>query len=199
MASIFDEDYKSPYGMEDEEVAGLKRTLGGTVTENDGSTPALSRLAGAAARLLEEKKDLIDSGKTRKVYRWKKDGNKVVKPYWLKAEGETRWVAVRPCGEDFGGKTFLGLLVGEVALSVSFTEVGPGDEAGTQVVELEHTHHNPLILIPELGKTVFGCESWWGEIKGPEGLKKITNQDVNSVWYVQALKALTRSKVDGEG
>lgn len=37
---------------------------------------------------------------------------------------------------------------------------------------------------------VYGCESWWGEIKSPDHLREITNADIDNVWYVQALKLL---------
>lgn len=37
-------------------------------------------------------------------------------------------------------------------------------------------------------------ESWWALIKGPEHLKEITDGDIQSVWYVQALKAMTEAE-----
>ena len=30
---------------------------------------------------------------------------------------------------------------------------------------------NPGIFVPELGKIIYGCESWWSEIDNPEDLR----------------------------
>jgi hypothetical protein len=133
---------------------------------------------------------LIRSGKTRPVYQWQDEQEEIVVRHWRSPEGPAAWVAVRPCEEDFGDKTFLGLLVGDVALSVNFSDAGLGEEDGTHVVEIGRSDYNPLILIPELGRTVLGCGSWWSIVKCPEDLKKISDADINSVWYVQAAKAL---------
>lgn len=97
------------------------------------------------------------------------------------------FVAIRPCADEYENKTFLGIMVGDVALSqgVSFNK-----ESGT--LKVSKTFHNPGILVPELGKVIYGCESWWGLIKTPEDMEKITDQDINNVWYVQALKALEK-------
>ena len=51
-----------------------------------------------------------------------------------------------------------------------------------------------MIYIPENGRVVFGVESWWGEIKSVDDLKDITDADINSVWYVNALKAMTENE-----
>lgn len=49
---------------------------------------------------------------------------------------------------------------------------------------------NPAIWVPDQNRIVWGMGSWWGIIEKEEDLKKITNQDIENVWYVKALKAL---------
>lgn len=96
------------------------------------------------------------------------------------------WVCVRPCGAEYKDKTYLGVLLGAVPLG---TSVGFNRETGQLMIR--DGHRNPAIYIPDLKKIVLGCESWWGAIKSPEGLKQITDADINNVWYVRALKELS--------
>lgn len=95
------------------------------------------------------------------------------------------WVAVRPCDDASKGKTFLGVYLGELALSQ-----GCSFQRATGILSVYMGMHNPAIYVPELKRIVFGCGSWWGVIEGPEGLKKISDQDIENVWYVRALKEL---------
>lgn len=97
------------------------------------------------------------------------------------------FVSVRPCDEECEGKTYLGVFLGNLALSMSI-----GYDAKTMTLFPQHTMHNPAMWVPELKRIVMGCGSWWGEIKNPEDLKNITNQDIENVWYVQALNALSK-------
>ena len=90
-------------------------------------------------------------------------------------------VSIRPCGDEYGGKTYLGIYLGDIARSV-------GVKFKDGVLKPFHTFHNPAIFVPDLKKTIFGCESWWGEIKSEEQLKQITNEDIENVWYVRLLK-----------
>lgn len=94
----------------------------------------------------------------------------------------TGWVKIRPCGEEYGNKTYLGWYLGDMAVGVQ-AYVKEGDLTLL-------SHNNPAIFVPELGKVIFGCESWWGNINSPADLADITDADINSVWYVQALKDL---------
>jgi hypothetical protein len=95
------------------------------------------------------------------------------------------FVSVRPCAAEYEGKTFLGVLIGDVALGIG---VSFNPQTG-RVTPVRHMY-NPGILIPDLGKIVYGAESWWGLIKTPDDLKQITDLDIDNVWYVQALKKL---------
>ena len=96
------------------------------------------------------------------------------------------WCSVRPVGE--GNKTYLGVYLGDLILSTEFFY---------HTVEKTLTlmpHNNPALWVPDLERIVWGCESWWGTIDSPEELREITDLDINNVWYVKALKALTEKK-----
>jgi hypothetical protein len=95
------------------------------------------------------------------------------------------WVAIRPCDEACKGQTYLGLLLGDIALSF-----GIRFNRRDGILCVSPSFHNPAVFVFDLGKIVFGCESWWGPIKGPDDLKQIANKDIDNVWYVQALKAM---------
>ena len=100
----------------------------------------------------------------------------------IKETGATgEFVKIRPCAKELEGKTYLGIMIGDAALSSS---INITDDK----INCSWAFYNPAILIPELGKIVYGCESWWGMIKSKDDLKEITNQDIDNVWYVQALK-----------
>lgn len=92
------------------------------------------------------------------------------------------WIAVRPCGEKYGNKTYLGVLIGEVALSMGVTFDKKANQLGVM-----RFRHNPMIYIPQLSEVVWGCESWWGKIRDPAHLRQITDDDIQNVWYVKAL------------
>jgi len=93
-------------------------------------------------------------------------------------------VKVRPCGEEYGKKTYLGFYLGDLPLCItgSFNR-----EKGIYKVG---TMSNPAIYVPELRKIVFGCESWWEEIQSPDEIKDITDDDISNVWYVKLVKAM---------
>lgn len=98
------------------------------------------------------------------------------------------FVAVRPCGNEYEGKTHLGILLGNFPQGVSYSQ----SKEDPDVIEVKLSHGNPAMYVPSLKKTIFGCESWWHEIKQPEDMKNITDEDINSTWYVQALKAIEK-------
>ena len=97
-------------------------------------------------------------------------------------------VKIRPCAEEYDGKTYLGIFLGDLPVSsyVSFDE----DRAKLDV----HHMNNPAIFVPELNKIIFGMESWWGIIKDEKQLKDITDLDIENIWYVKLLDALTKGK-----
>lgn len=103
-------------------------------------------------------------------------------------------VKINPCGEEYGGKTYLGILLGDLPIgtTVSFHHDDQKLHIGAMT--------NPAIFVPELKKIIYGCESWWGEIEKPEDLKDITPEVINNVWYVKLLKEMgekdERTKTD---
>ncbi len=92
-------------------------------------------------------------------------------------------VKVRPCSKEFEDKTFIGVMIGDAALSscVSIEE---------NKIVCSWAHYNPAILIPDIGKIVYGCGSWWGRIKSESDLKDISDMDIDNIWYVKALKQI---------
>lgn len=99
---------------------------------------------------------------------------------WSQARAkEFKPVAVRPADSK---ETYFGIYVGDLATGASGSF-----HATSGVLTLKLGHHNPAILVPALGRIVFGYESWWGVIKSEDDLKKITDQDIQNVWYVKAL------------
>ena len=103
-----------------------------------------------------------------------------------------RYVSIRPVAKQYEGKTFLGLYLGEFPVNLIVT-FRPKDKRLTMM-----SRGNPAIFVPDLDKVVFGFESWWGEIKSPEQLKQITNEDIQNIWYVKALKQLTEQDEEDE-
>lgn len=108
-------------------------------------------------------------------------------------------VAVRSVKEAHGDKTRLGILVGFVPLSVSVALKHPEGNQTEGSIMIASRSTNPVIFIPELGESVLGAESWWGPIKDEKQLKEITNDDIQNVWYVKALKQLAETKAKKEG
>ena len=92
-------------------------------------------------------------------------------------------VAVRPCDKACGGKTYLGFFIGDLPTSVHCTYADD-----SKVLTIDTGVSNPCILVPELGRLVWGYESWWYKIDSPDDLKQITDDDIDNVWYVKALK-----------
>lgn len=93
-------------------------------------------------------------------------------------------VRISPCGDEYKGKTYLGILLGDLPIGafISFSR-----ESKRLLVA---PHSNPAIFVPELKKIIYGCESWWGEIESPEDLKDMTTEEINDQWYVRLLKEI---------
>ncbi|MCU5279878.1 hypothetical protein [Bacillus thuringiensis] len=91
-------------------------------------------------------------------------------------------VKVRPCNEKYGGKTYLGIFLGDA-------DIGFHVSHNTKSKELSIIrHYNPAIFVPELKEIIYGAGSWWGKINSEEELKEITDADINDVWYVKMLQ-----------
>lgn len=98
--------------------------------------------------------------------------------------GKIRWVAIRPCSEG-SNKTHLGIYLGDLAISASAQY-----NRASGVLTFSPTFHNPAIFVPDLGRLLFGCESWWRDIESPDDVRQITDADINGVWYVRMMKDL---------
>lgn len=96
-------------------------------------------------------------------------------------------VKIRPCGEEYGNKTYLGFYIGDMPTHV-YSSYNPE----SNILTIKNST-NPAIFVPELKKIIFGYESWWGEIKNEEELKEITNEDIDNIWYVKLFKKLNLS------
>lgn len=95
------------------------------------------------------------------------------------------YVAVRPCGPEFGGQTYLGVLLGDIATGASASF-----DPKTGVLAVGLNFHNPAIWVPDFSRLVFGMESWWGVIESLEDFKQITAADISNIWYVKAMREL---------
>lgn len=105
--------------------------------------------------------------------------------YSLDKESIGKFVRISPCAEEYKGKTYLGLFLGDLpgGPSVSYS-----DEAKVLTIK---PFMNPAIYVFDLKKIVFGMESWWGVVESEDDLKKITLETINDQWYVKALKAVS--------
>lgn len=122
------------------------------------------------------------------------DTEPVARAGWGESPGS--FVTIRPIGNDNPeNKTFLGLLVGDIAVT---TGVSYKEGEGGRVLTVKRSMYNPAIFVFELKRIVFGYESWWGVIESEDQLSQITDADINDVWYVRALKALAADRVREE-
>lgn len=97
-------------------------------------------------------------------------------------------VKIRPCNDKYRNKTFLGIYLGDA-------DIGMNLNFNRDTKELEVIRsRNPAIFVPDLKKIVYGVESYWGEIKTENDLKDITNNDIENIWYIKALKNVCDKK-----
>lgn len=110
----------------------------------------------------------------------------------LAKEGDL--VGVRPCGGDNpDNRTYVGIYLGDLPIKYIW-------EIHKETKKLHvHPTGNPGMFVPEMGRIVYGCESWWCKIKTPEQLKEITDKDIENVPYVKVLKAMLEKECkDGD-
>lgn len=105
-----------------------------------------------------------------------------------------RFVSIRAVESvDPEGKTRLGVYLGELNSGIH-VEYNPE----TQVLTVYRTGGNPAIFVPDLARVVMGYESWWKYINTPDDLRQITDADIDSVWYVRALKVMSQDSSSEE-
>ena len=110
--------------------------------------------------------------------------NSETRNYW-KDNDCGQIVKIRPCGKEYGDRTYLGILLGDLPLTNYISYQEETKELNVSV------SCNPAIFVPELKKIIFGMESWWGRIENADELKEITNDDIDNVWYVKLLKEMS--------
>lgn len=94
-------------------------------------------------------------------------------------------VKVRPVGDEFKDKTFLGILLGDLIVGV---EMSQGSKSKALIVQ---GMRNPAIYIPALKRVVWGRGSWWAEVEKEDDLSKlITDEVIGETWYVKALASM---------
>ena len=103
----------------------------------------------------------------------------------LHADRTGEFVKIRPCGEEYKGKTYLGILLGDMPVHPTASYNKTSKELSISMF------CNPAIFVPELKKVIFGCESWWGKITSKDDIEalSISDEDINNVWYVKMLKS----------
>lgn len=137
----------------------------------------------AVSTIARLRSDICDIGFLAKASKIKKI--KHPEGYPIKEDkGSGSFVTIRPCSSDYGDKTYLGLLIGDAALGSRV--VIEDDE-----IYCSWSGYNPAIFVFDLKKVIYGCESWWGVIESEEDMSKISDADINNIWYVKALKQLT--------
>lgn len=97
-------------------------------------------------------------------------------------------VSIRPVPKEYEEKTFLGIYLGDLKTNIS---VALFEKSKELVVR---SGLNPAIFVPDLNKIIWGYESWWGVIASKEQLHQITDEDIQNVWYVKALKQLAQAE-----
>lgn len=109
-------------------------------------------------------------------------------PPWLSGVEQGSFVSVRPASEE---RTYLGIYLGDVPIRARWS-VADG------VLELTQDDGpffpNPCLWVPDLNQLIYGYESWWSPIASEADLRQITDADIESVWYVRALRALSEKK-----
>ena len=100
-----------------------------------------------------------------------------------------KFVSVRPCDPECEKKTYLGLLLGNIALTNCITY-----NKESRRLKVSRGMFNPAFFVFDLNKVIFGAGCWWGPIKTEEQLRQITDADIQDVWYVKALKQLSETE-----
>lgn len=110
--------------------------------------------------------------------------NEEVKIYDLYKAGTL--CKIRPCGDEYKGKTYLGIYIGE--LPIGITNCFKRD---TKILH-NGIMQNPGIFVPELKKIIYGYESWWSIKESAEDFKELTDEDIENTWYVKLLRSMEK-------
>lgn len=94
----------------------------------------------------------------------------------------------KPSGKEYEGKSYIGFYLGDLPIAITSSY---DEETG---ILTNSTMNNPAIFVPELKKIIYGCESWWREIRSVEDFKGISEEEIENVWYVQMIKGMEKLK-----
>jgi len=110
--------------------------------------------------------------------------SKPLKDHLMEKTGPVR---IKPCGPEYGGKTYFGVYVGDIAISSSV-------KIENDKISCEFAMHNPAIFVPALGKVIYGIESYWSPIESEEDMKEISDEEIGNIWYIKALKEMSKNQ-----
>ena len=102
-------------------------------------------------------------------------------------------VSVRPCGDEYGGKTYVGFYLGELPVTITHYLNHETKMLMSGVIS------NPAMYVPEIGKVIFGMSSWWHTINSEYEFSNITDGDIANTWYVKLAKLLSTNKDERHG
>lgn len=101
-------------------------------------------------------------------------------------------VAIRPVAEKYGGKTYLGLYLGNQPWKVHSSY-----HPETRILQVG-AMTNPAIYVFTLHQVIFGAESWWKRISSPKDFAGISDAEIDGQWYVQMAKGLFGTEIPGQ-
>lgn len=93
-------------------------------------------------------------------------------------------VSVKPCGDKYKNKTYLGIYLGDLPADYSYMLHNETKNLKVQVVS------NPAMYVFELKEIIYGCGSYWYVIKSIDDFKEITDEQIENTWYVKLLKEM---------
>lgn len=91
---------------------------------------------------------------------------------------------IQPCDEQYEGKSFIGVYLGELPISIGTSY---NNETG---ILTNYPVNNPAIFVPELNQIIYGCESFWRKIDKVEDFFGITQEEIDNTWYVKLLREM---------
>lgn len=113
------------------------------------------------------------------------EGIRVEEVFSLNERAPGQLARVRPCGDNPEGRTYLGFFLGELP-----TQPYASYQIKERVLKVGMAA-NPAIYVPELGRIVWGAESFWSRVSSKDALREISDKDISSQWYVQALRRVS--------
>lgn len=112
--------------------------------------------------------------------------------FFIPSQKGKQLVKVRLAGKD--PKTYLGIHIGDQNRGFGM-QIIEGENEENNTLLIHPSNHNPAIFVPELGRIVYGMESWWGHIESEEDLQRvITDEDIENTWYVKMFREMIKEQ-----